>query len=44
VIHIPPSEIKEIIPNDWFEEADKALEDVKMITDPKEREGDQRPR
>jgi hypothetical protein len=37
VIHIPLSEIKENIPDDWFEKADKAFEDVKMITDPKER-------
>ncbi len=37
MIHIPLSEIKGKIPDDWFEKADKALEDVKMITDPKER-------
>jgi uncharacterized protein (TIGR02646 family) len=37
VIHIPLSEIKGKIPDDWLEKATKALEDVKMFTNPKER-------
>jgi uncharacterized protein (TIGR02646 family) len=37
VIHIPLSEIKAKIPDEWFEKADKALEDIKLISDPKER-------
>jgi hypothetical protein len=31
VIHIPLSEIKGKIPDDWLEKAIKALEDVKMF-------------
>ena len=37
MIHIPLSEIKGKIPDDWLEKATKALEDVKMFTNPKER-------
>ena len=37
MIHIPLSEIKGKISDNWLEKATKALEDVKMFTNPKER-------